>query len=149
VSPLFPPSCALSMSLALATRDSARQLPSGMHHLSRTSPPLGTITPFRRFAGFMRSSCTCTLGKSGSRHPTGSALCLVVRAYPQLRPGRFTASRTRFFVTTSVRVSVIAEDLLFSTGSMILRNLRSSRLNQALWSATLLRRHLNPLFHGE
>ena len=146
---LSAPSRPLSMSLALVTRDSARQLPLEMRHLSRTSPPLRTATPFRRFAGFMQSSCTCTLGRSGSRHPTRSALCMVVRACSQLRPSRFTASRTRFFVTTSVYVSATAEDLLFSTGSMILRNLPSSRLNQALWSATLLKSHLNPLFHGE
>ena len=80
----------------------------------------------------------------------GSALGLVVLLVcPRLRLSRFTASRTRFFVKTSFRMFAIAEDLLFSTGSVISRNLRSSRLNQTSGKVTLLRSHLGALFRGE
>ena len=57
---------------------------------------------------------------------------VVLLAYPHLRPSWFTTSQTRFFAALFIRSSAIAEHWIFSTGFLISRNLRSSRLNQAL-----------------
>ena len=98
----------------------------------------------------MRPSYTCTLGRSRLGNPIGTVLCLVILlTYPHLQPNRCTASRTRSFTATFFRASVIAEGWIFSTGSMILRNSPSSRLNLTLRSATSLKNHSKNLLRGE